>query len=342
MWKPSGGEGMAQNLTAYYDVGTTNQRLFLLDGELNLLAARRQALGAKDAAIAGSSLALLRGMRALLDDVLAETGRSEREVGAIYASGMVTSPYGIREIPHYPAPVTAEQFAAQGVTAVEEPEVFGRTLHLVAGLKTAGADISSTNNTRGEEIEVLGVLPELEAQFPGKQAAVILPGSHTHVILAGQGELSGILSTFTGELFHALRADTILSPVLETPSDHPDPEAVRLGLENLRHYGFNRALYIGHAMRVFSSGAPHFRRCYCEAVISGGVIQALDAWCQDRWRDCDAALVVASPYMTELFGLLLQGSRRIRRWEALPAAAGKSYALEGLRRIIQIRERSGL
>ena len=333
---------MAETLTAYYDVGTTNQRLYLLDGDLRLLAARRQALGAKDAAIAGSSLALLRGMRALLDQVLAETGRGEAEVGAVYASGMVTSPYGIREIPHYPAPVTAEEFALRGVTAVEESEVFRRTLYLVSGLKSVGADISSTNNTRGEEIEVLGVLPELAARLPDRQAAVILPGSHTHVLLAGRGQLSGILSTFTGELFHALGRDTILSPVLETPSARPDAGAVELGLENLRKYGFNRALYIGHAMRIFDRETPHFRRCYCEAVVSGGVIQALDAWCAERWTDCDTAFVVANPYMTELFGLLLAGSGRIRRWEALPAAEGESWALEGLRQIIRIRERGKL
>ena len=58
-------------------------------------------------------------------------------------------------------------------------------MFLVAGLKTVGEDISSTNNTRGEEIEVLGVMPDLESRFPEKQIAVILPGSHTHILLAG-------------------------------------------------------------------------------------------------------------------------------------------------------------
>lgn len=231
---------MSGKLTAYYDVGTTNLRLYLLDENLEPLAVRKRALGARDSAIAGTNRPLL----------------------------------------------------------------------------------------------------ELERRFPGQQAAVILPGSHTHVLLAGRGRLEGILSSFTGELFQAVRSQTVLSPVLETPSDHPDPDAARLGLENLRRYGFNRALYIGHAMRIFGEGTPRFRRCYCEAVISGGVIQALDAVCRERWRDCGAALVAAGPYLAELFSLLLEGSEAIRRWETLIISADRSFALEGLRRIIRIRERS--
>lgn len=338
MRKPSGGERMERGLIAYYDVGTSNVRIFLLDGEKRLLCTRRRTLGAKDAAIAGSNRPLLEGMKALYDEALAETGWTDGEVEAIYASGMATSPYGIFEIPHYPAPVTAEEFARRGVTPYWESTVFGREIYLISGLKTVGTDVSSTNNTRGEEIEVLGVLPELAARYPGRQTAVILPGSHTHVLLAGQGRLTGILSTFTGELFYALKQDTILAPVLSVESDRPNPVAVALGLENLRRYGFNRALYIGHAMRVFERESPHFRRCYCEAVVSGGVIEALDAYCEERWTECDTAVVVANPYMAELFTLLLAGSRRIRSHSTLTADGERSYALEGLRGILNIRE----
>lgn len=331
---------MSGKLTAYYDVGTTNLRLYLLDEALEPLAVRKQALGARDSAIAGTSHPLLEGMHEMYRRTLASLGRTDADVESIYASGMVTSPYGLLEVPHFPAPVTDEEFARKAVTPFFEPERFRRELRLISGLKSVGEDISTTNNTRGEEIEVLGILPELERRFPGRQTAVILPGSHTHVLLAGRRRLEGILSSFTGELFQAVRGETVLSPVLGAPSDHPDPGAVRLGLKNLRHYGFNRALYIGHAMRVFNEGTPHFRRCYCEAVISGGVIQALDTVCRERWTDCETALIAAEPYLSELFSLLLEGSETIRRWETLEISADRSFALEGLRRIIHIRERS--
>lgn len=333
---------MNRTLTAYYDIGTTNMRLFLLDETLALLDSRRAALGAKDAAVGGGGQTMLLGMKRLYDALLAETGRRDEEVREIYASGMATSPYGICEIPHFLAPVSAEEFACRGVTRWRDETVFHRDIQLVAGLKTLGRDISTTNNTRGEEIEVLGVLPELGRLFPGREVAVILPGSHTHALLAGRGKLLGILSNFTGELFHAIGQDTILAPVLAAESQHPDPDAVRLGMENLRHYGFNRALYIGHAMRVFNEGSAHSRRCYCEAVISGGVIQALDAVCREQWTRCDTALVVANPYMAELFSLLLEQSHAIRRHDQLILADNKSYGLEGLREILRIRKEMAL
>lgn len=330
--------GVIRTLTVYYDIGTTNMRAYLLNEGLELLACLRKALGAKDSAIAGSNRGLLLGMKELYRELLAQTNCRDEEVYRIYASGMATSPYGIAEISHFLAPVTIRDFARYGVTPFREETVFGRELLLISGLRTTGEDISSINNTRGEEIEVLGVLPKLEARFPGKQTAVILPGSHTHVLLAGQGKISGILSNFTGELFYALKENTILSPVLETEAEHPDPEAVRLGLANVQRYGFNRALYIGHAMRIFEDGTPQDRRSYCEAVISGGVITALDAYCRDYWKGCDTAVVVANPHMCELFELLLLGSRLIRVVDSFVLGENESAALEGLRQMIRIRK----
>ena len=329
---------MARALTLYYDIGTTNMRAYLLDEKLTLLDRLSKALGAKDSAIAGSNQALLQGMKDLHDRLLTQGGYPESDLSEIYASGMATSPYGILEIPHLRTPVSNRDFALRGVTTYREEALFGRDIFLIAGLKTVGKDITSTNNVRGEEIEVLGVMPELESRFPGKQIAVILPGSHTHILLAGHDKISGILSTFTGELFYALKENTILAPILEADTDHLEKEAIHLGLSNLQRYGLNRALYIGHAMRIFGHGSPTDRRSYCEAVISGGVITSLDAYCGEQWEGCDTAVIVSNSHMCELFTALLQDSRRIRNVDRLILTENQSAALEGLRRIIRIRK----
>lgn len=329
---------MPQQLTAYYDIGTSNMRLFLLDAQLKLLCSAKRELGVKDVAISGSNQILRIGMKELYDELLEKADCLDRDVDSLYASGMVTSGLGLHEIPHFPAPTSAADFAQNAVTPFREDTLFHREILLISGLKSVGSDSSSCNITRGEEIEALGTLPTLEKLFPGQQVALLMPGSHTHVLHAGRGQLSGILSTFTGELFHALREETILAPVLRTESPYPDPEAVRLGMRNLQAYGFNRALYIGRAMDVFSEGTPQYRRCYCEAVISGGVITALDQCCQESWKGCDTAVIVANAYMCQLFSLLLESSRRIRRIETLPLTGERNYAVEGLREIIRLRE----
>ncbi len=331
-----------QHLTVYYDVGTTNMRLFLLDEQLDVVLTTQQVSGAKDAAIAHTEHSMLHAMYDLYQQALTLGNVTDADVSAIYASGMITSRDGICDIPHALAPMSVMTFACQEVTPFMDNLLFKRTLHLVSGLKTSGDTISEINNCRGEEIELVGVLPTIEQRYPNQAVAVIMPGSHTHVLLAGKGELTGILSNFTGELFHALKQDTILSPILSTDSDHPDPRAVALGMENLNHYGFNRSLYIGHAMRVFAQETPHFRRCYSEAVVSGGVIQALDAMCQEQWQGCSTAVVVGNAYMSELFTQLLAHSTTIKTHSTiLIDGSENSFALEGLRQLIALRKEAG-
>lgn len=321
----------------YYDLGTSNVRIFVLDGALNTLYTARQALGAKDSAIAGNNNALIAGMKVMYDTALSALSLTDADVAAIYASGMATSPYGFEEIPHCEAPVTVAEFARRGVFSHREKKAFHREIFLIAGMKTTAEDIAFVNNTRGEEIEVVGVMETLEQRFGEAPVAVILPGSHTHVVLAGAGAVQGIVSNFTGELFHALKTQTILAPVMEAEFDRPDTEALLLGAQNAAQFGFNRALYIGHAMRLFQQGDARARRCYCEGVISGGVVTALDYYCENVWQGCRNAAIVSNAYMGEVFQALLTQSRHIENVQQIEIDARKSYALEGFKRIIRCR-----
>ncbi len=329
--------GMAVRI--YFDLGTSNVRLFVLDGALNTLYSVRRALGAKDSAIAGNNEALIAGMKTMYDAALSALSLKDADVVQIYASGMATSPYGFEEIPHCEAPVTVAEFARRGVFSHREKKAFHREVLLVAGMKTTADDIAFVNNTRGEEIEVVGVMETLKQRFGDEPVAVILPGSHTHVVLAeaGAGAIWGIVSNFTGELFHALKTQTILAPVMEAEVDRPDTDALLLGAQNAARFGFNRALYIGHAMRLFQQGDARARRCYCEGVISGGVITALDYYGENVWQGCHNAAIVSSAYMSEVFLVLLTQSRTIENVQRIEIDAHKSYALEGLKRIIRCR-----
>ncbi|WMJ83521.1 2-dehydro-3-deoxygalactonokinase [Oscillospiraceae bacterium LTW-04] len=321
----------------YYDLGTSNVRIFVLDRALNALYTARRALGAKDSAIVGNNSALIAGMKEMYDAALQALSLNDADVVQIYASGMATSPYGFEEIPHCTVPVTVAEFARRGVFTHQEKKAFNREILLVAGMKTTADDIAFVNNTRGEEIEVVGVMAELEKRFGDEPVAVILPGSHTHVMLVGAGAIKGIVSNFTGELFHALKTQTILAPVMDTEFDRPDIDALLMGAQNAAHFGFNRALYIGHAMRLFGEGDTRARRCYCEGVISGGMITALDYYCENVWQGCQNAAIVSNAYMGDVFLALLTQSRTIENVQRIEIDANKSYALEGLKRIIRCR-----
>lgn len=317
----------------YYDSGTSNTRAYLLDRDFAVKYTLKKAVGSKDSAIAGSNRVLIEGLKELYDNVLSANGLEEGDVSAIYASGMITSAYGLKEVPHLVLPLTVEGFAGSLVPVLEDT-CFHREIILVPGLKTVHDDIAFVNNMRGEEIEIIGALDELQGMGAAENLAMILPGSHTHVTYLQGETITGIISNFTGELFHAIQKETILSPVLNWDGTPPDREMVRKGYENLQKFGFNRALYICHAMRTFGEGTPHQRFSYGEGVILGGVRQSLEYYCQNFWPECRTAALVSDEFMYQLFSILFEDSPFIDQILWLPISQEKSYGVGGLKKIL--------
>lgn len=90
---------MKKNYILYFDSGTSNTRAYLLDRDFRICDSAKRTVGSKDSAIAGSNRVLIEGMKILYDQVLEANSLSDGDVEAIYASGMVTSPYGLKEVP---------------------------------------------------------------------------------------------------------------------------------------------------------------------------------------------------------------------------------------------------
>ena len=283
----------------YYDSGTSNTRAYLLDRDFSVRYTAKKAVGSKDSAIAGSNRVLIDGLWELYTGVLAANGLEGEDISAIYASGMITCAYGLKEVPHLALPITVEGFAGSLVPFLEDTR-FHREIILVPGLKTVHDDINFVNNMRGEEI-------------------------------------TGIISNFTGELFHAIQKDTILSPVLQWDGTPPDRDMVRKGYENLEKFGFNRALYICRAMDAFGEGTPHQQFSYGEGVILGGVRQSLEYYCRHLWTDCRTVALVSDEFMYQLFSILFADSPLIDKVLWLPISDGKSYGVSGLKKILGAR-----
>lgn len=322
----------------YYDSGTSNTRAYLLDRDFQVRYTVKKAVGSKDSAIAGSNRVLIEGLWELYNSVLSANGLEEGDISAIYASGMITCAYGLKEVPHLALPITVEELAG-GLVPFLEDTLFHREIILVPGLKTVHDDITFVNNMRGEEIEVVGALDELQSAGAPSDLALILPGSHTHVTCLQGEQITGIISNFTGELFHAIQKDTILSPVLQWDGSPPDREMVLKGYENLEKFGFNRALYICRAMDAFGEGTPRQRFSYGEGVILGGVRQSLEYYCKNFWPHCRTAALVSDEFMYRLFSVLLEDSPFIDQVLWLPVSDGKSYGVSGLKKILSAKQR---
>ena len=315
---------------AYFDSGTTNSRLFLLDENLNAIGMNKKMVGARDSAISGSNRVLVSSLFEMYQNLLNEKNVFDGEVSDIFLSGMITSVYGIKEIPHIVLPVDAGTLA-EGVTTVNEDMFFKRDVHLIRGVKTVGKEVSDVGNMRGEETELVGLADELKSRGLD-DVAVILPGSHTHIAHVSGGSIVDCISNFTGELLFALQKDTILAPILESQPEAFDDEMVALALRNLDLYGFNRAMYIAHAMKMTNAMDIERIRSYAYAVINGGLRKVLENACRTRWTSCRTAVVLGSIKEGEFFETLFKGSSEIRSIIHMESADG-SFALDGFRNI---------
>ena len=317
----------------YYDSGTTNSRAYLLDEKFNVVSLKKKNIGSKDSAIAGSNRVLIEGLYELYRAVLEEAGLEDGDIAEIYASGMITTPYGLHEVPHLIVPLSVKEFADKVYPFFEET-MFKRTIYLVPGLKTLNEDFSFAGNMRGEEIEILGTLDEL-SEMGIRNAALMMPGSHTHIARIKNDTVEDILSNIAGELFYALQKETILSPIIDREPMPLEEHMVKMAVENLERFGFNRALYIVHAMRIMDKYTEAERYSYCEGVVNGGLRQSLEYYLENIWKDCDTLVLVSNSFMHELFSMIFDGSSCVKNLVWLPTDRDKCYAVQGLRKIIE-------
>lgn len=274
----------------YFDSGTTNTRGYLLrDSEL--LYSQSVALGSRSVSMAGGDPELLpRGLKQLYDEILAHCGLIDSQVEQIYASGMITSAYGLLEVPHALLPLDSRALR-RAITPCFEDRFFHRQILLVPGAKTRGdgvelSNVHEVNNVRGEEIEALGVLDHLPAAWREGQAIVVFPGSHTHALLLENDAIIDIYSNFVGEVFQALTKETILAAETEVERQTPqaDPADVGYGLRTLATYGFTRALYVVHATQIFHLADNQNRRDMLNGLLAGALMQSLEKNLHLHWQ----------------------------------------------------------
>lgn len=325
-----------ENYVLYYDCGTTNTRAFLVDENFHLISQARLKVGARNIAILGESATMLNCLYDLMIEIINQTGIDREQIAEIYASGMITSPYGLYEVPHVTLPTSLDEYSRK-VYVFYEDQVFHQSIHLVLGMKTEHEDPSFINNVRGEDIETIGVLGVLEDSILEGGIALVFPGSHTHVMYVRNKEIIGICSNFTGELFEALKTDTILSPILTETPNSLDANMVLKGLENLEKFGFNRAIYIAHAMKILNLANMPAIFSYAEGVINGGMLKSIEFYCKKIWQDCKQVGIVGNRFMYDLFSTIFGASNQIENLIWL-STDERNYALQGIFEVIRAKE----
>lgn len=238
------------------DGGTTNTRLRLITNG-RVADSLPLEVGARN-----GREPLKTAVRQGVESLLNRNQRSAADITCILASGMITSEFGLIELPHLPAPAGIEELHRTMHRCTMEtlsPIPFA----FIRGVRTQGTTLAATDMMRGEETELMGILQEGEGLY-------VLPGSHSKLIrVDGEGRITDFSTMLTGEMLAALSSGTILKDAIEL-IDHPlQKDALLEGYRYADRRGINEALFKTRVLKNLFGGTP----AECYSFFLGAVLQ---------------------------------------------------------------------
>ena len=217
------------------DGGTTNTRLYLVrDGVI--LDTEKLSIGSGSRK--GEQEALRIAVKDAVSALLFRNSLTEGDVERILASGMITSEFGLYELPHLTLPTGIGELH-NGKKETVLPDVSPIPFVFLPGVKTAGADIATLDVMRGEETELYGLTDTPEAD-----AVYVLPGSHCKLVYTDESSrIRDFQTTLTGEMIAALSGNTILKDAVDLSTEAVDSEGLFAGYALCAEKGINQALF---------------------------------------------------------------------------------------------------
>lgn len=210
------------------DGGTTNTRLSLWEGDRCLGSTSRRV-----GSCSPERAPLFAAVREALHELLEKTGSRESEISHILASGMITSEFGLFELPHLLAPAGVSELA-RGVAVRSLPEITSIPFWFIPGVKSEG------DRMRGEETECMGILA---ATGETRRVLLFLPGTHDKLVLCEDGKILDCLTVLSGEMLAALSQHTVLREAVPSLPEKADPAWLARGAAFAEGKGLGAALF---------------------------------------------------------------------------------------------------
>jgi 2-dehydro-3-deoxygalactonokinase len=286
------------------DWGSTNLRLFALDGETGQVLAVRQAPRGVKSLAPGD-------FRGAFETLAAELLQGETPAG-ILLCGMVGARQGWREAPYAAAPAGAADLAR----ACIQVETALRPAFIVPGLIATGSH-GRADVMRGEETQILGA---------GAEGLVITPGTHAKWARVEGGVITGFATYMTGELFEVLKANSMLGALMQ---DGPhDAEAFALGVTRARDESLAALLFSVRSEGLTGALPPTALASYLSGLLIGAEIAAGLAT-----APATSITLIGEPGLTALYAAALA------QFSAPPARVidGAAAVAAGLWRLWQAR-----
>jgi len=224
-------------------------------------------------------------------------------------SGMASSTIGWRELPYARAPLRLDGSNLRyEMLAWDQPPWVSRTF-LISGLAT------DEEIMRGEETEALGLLNGVPTD---EDCVLILPGTHSKHLEAGSGQISGITTYLTGELFDLLARHSILKATTDLASlDSDDPAclaAFDAGARQARRLGLGASLFRTRTRAILQGASAGENTWFLSGLLIGAELDDLG-----KRRPVRRVLLGGAAPLRRLYARVLSAAGPlVFHWEELP------------------------
>jgi 2-dehydro-3-deoxygalactonokinase len=247
----------------YVDMGTTNTRTWLMRGA-NVLARAGKQVGVRDSTRDGSTTRIQTTLKELILTVQDQTNDISDSAWPVFVAGagMISSPLGLAEVAHVPAPAGLEALSV-ATRLFQFPDIATLPFLLVPGVRSGGIStnfkaVGRADVMRGEETLCVGLQALGLVEAPG---VVLNLGSHWKAIqIDAHGRIQASVTSLSGELIEAVRTETIL---INSVSDNwPNKllsDWIEAGMQEQRRSGLSRALFVVRLLALKNHGTPEDR-----------------------------------------------------------------------------------
>lgn len=218
----------------------------------------------------------------------------------VVVSGMASSSVGWREVPYASLPFPVDGSGVR-VVGMELEWLPGDPLRVYVVSGVASAD----EMMRGEETELMGLLALPEYASFGRACYAVMPGTHSKHVEVRDGQITGLQTFMTGELFAVLADHSLLRFTCDSEGEAWDEMSFMEGVEAARSSGLMRALFQVRTRGVLGGHSGAGNRNYLSGLLIG------EEWVRSRVFDCGLPPLLAAtggllrPYATaaRLLGL---------------------------------------
>jgi len=217
------------------DGGTTNTRVTLVENNI-VLGTLKGNVGARKSIDGNTELCefIQNAIRVLLK----EHWLCESDIIGILASGMISSEFGLYQLPHICAPAGIKELH-NSIKQTYIPEICPLPFYFIPGVNLVGDRLEDCDMMRGEETELYGLDEGSIAN-----SVCVLPGSHSKLIVTdAEGRIERFFTMLSGEMIAALSQNTILKDAVDLSVNAIDEAALIEGYNYAIANGVNEALF---------------------------------------------------------------------------------------------------